>query len=64
MINRFSRTVHDSDQEVMQFVNNHFSVADGFLLMDSVEEAVDLVKRTQWDLQTKGGLKLHRTVLM
>jgi hypothetical protein len=54
------QTVDDSDQDVKQFVNKQFYVDDGLLSMDSVEEAVDLVKRTQWDLQTKGGLKLHK----
>ena len=54
------QTVQDSDPDVQEFVNKQFYVDDGLLSTDSVDQAVDLLKRTQHDLQVKGGLKLHK----
>lgn len=54
------RTVQDSDPDVKEFVNKQFYVDDGLLSTDSIDQAVDLLKRTQHDLQVKGGLKLHK----
>ena len=55
------RTVKDSDPDVKKFVNKDFYVDDALTSLPTVEEAVDLLKRTQSDLQT-AGLELHKVV--
>ena len=46
------RTVEKSDPDVNKFVNKDFYVDDALTSLPTVKEAVDLLKRTQSDLQT------------
>jgi len=54
------KTVEDSSPDVKNFVNEQFYVDDGLLATNSVDEAEDLLKRTQHDLEKKGKLRLHK----
>ena len=53
------RTVENSNTDVNKFVNKDFYVDDALTSLPTVKEAVDLLKRTQSDLQT-ADLKLHK----
>jgi hypothetical protein len=44
------KTIEGSEDDVKEFVNRNFYVDDGLLSTESVEEAADLIKRTQSDL--------------
>ncbi|XP_078311581.1 uncharacterized protein LOC144618784 [Crassostrea virginica] len=46
--------------EVTEFVLNHFYVDDGLISVPTVDQAVDLMKRTQCALATHGNLRLHK----
>ena len=53
------RTVENSNPDVNKFVNKDFYVDDVLTSLPTNKEAVDLLKRTQSDLQT-ADLKLHK----
>ena len=55
------RTVENSDHDVNRLVNRDFYVDDALTSLPTSHEAVDLLKRTQTDLQT-ANLKLHKVV--
>ena len=55
----FTANVENSDPDVNKFVNKDFYVDDALTSLPTVMEAVDLLKRTQSDLQT-ADLKLHK----
>ncbi|XP_056017069.1 uncharacterized protein LOC125663253 [Ostrea edulis] len=46
--------------DVTDFVLNHFYVDDGLISVPSINQAVDLMKRTQQALATHGNLRLHK----
>ncbi|XP_063404237.1 uncharacterized protein LOC134687709 [Mytilus trossulus] len=54
------KSAETADQDVKDFVNRNFYVADGLLSCQNVETAVDLVKRTQSALSSGGNLRLHK----
>ncbi|XP_062603957.1 uncharacterized protein LOC134265758 [Saccostrea cucullata] len=54
------KTVEESDCDVKNFVVKNFYVDDGLFSNQTVQEAADLIKRTQKDLAEKGNLKLHK----
>ncbi|XP_062611017.1 uncharacterized protein LOC134272834, partial [Saccostrea cucullata] len=54
------KTVEESDSDVKNFVVKNFYVDDGLLSTQTVQEAADLIKRTQKDLAENGNLKLHK----
>lgn len=53
------RILENSDPDVKKFVNKDFYIYDALTSLPTVEEAVDLLKWTQSDLQT-ADLKLHK----
>lgn len=54
------KTVEASDKNLKNFVVRNFYVDDGLLSTQTVQEAVDIIKRTQRDLADKGNLKLYK----
>ena len=49
-----------ADSKVRDFVNWNFYVDDGLVSCPSVQEAVELMKKTQLALQDGGQLRLHK----
>ena len=54
------KTVEGSDQDVKDFVTKNFYVDDGLISTETVQKSVDLMKKTQRDLDERGNLKLHK----
>ncbi|VDI84341.1 Hypothetical predicted protein [Mytilus galloprovincialis] len=50
----FRKTVENEDQDVRDFVNDHFYVDDGLISCQNISEAVSLIKRTQSALWDRG----------
>jgi hypothetical protein len=46
--------------DIKKFVFNHFYVDDGLISVPTVDEAVDILKRTQMALLVHGKLRLHK----
>ena len=46
--------------DIKKFVFNHFYVDDGLISVPTVDEAVDILKRTQMALLVHGNLRLHK----
>ena len=51
------RTVRNADEDVQQFVCRNFYVDDGLLSVDTVEEAVNLLSKTQKILKEEGNIR-------
>ena len=56
----FRKTVENEDQDVRDFVNDHFYVDDGLISCQNISEAVSLIKRTQSALWDRGKMRLHK----
>lgn len=54
------RTVRNADEDVRQFVCRNFYVDDGLLSVDTVEEAINLLSKTQKTLKEEGNIRLHK----
>lgn len=49
-----------ADQDVQDFIQRHFYVDDGLISVDSSEEMISLLKRTQTTLLEAGNIQLHK----
>ncbi|XP_033752106.1 uncharacterized protein LOC117335931 [Pecten maximus] len=54
------KSAEGNDDDVSDFVTNDFYVDDGLTSLPTVDEAVDLMKRTQHALHQGGKLRLHK----
>ncbi|XP_062618752.1 uncharacterized protein LOC134280361 [Saccostrea cucullata] len=54
------RTVRNADEDVRQFVCKNFYVDDSLISVDTVEEAVNIVAKTQKILMEEGNIRLHK----
>lgn len=54
------RTVDAADADIQGFVTRNFYVDDGLTSLPGVDEAVDLLTRTQKHLRQEGNIRLHK----
>ena len=54
------KCVEDADQDVRDFINRHFYVDDGLISVDTSEEMIGLLTRTQESLMKACNVRLHK----
>lgn len=54
------RCAQDADSDVREFIERHFYVDDGLISVDTSDEMISLLKRTQTTLMDSGNIRLHK----
>jgi hypothetical protein len=56
------KCMEGADQDVQKFVHDNCYIDDGLVSLDSADEAVNLLRKTQEVLMENGNVRLHKIV--